>query len=162
MVSSYQAWTEWKISSKGFNILDLLRAFWNIWNTLQIYTLLCTKFWRRSGVLIRNFEHISYLALVFLLLILSREMPIKNFHVLANVQVPKYSLCILLKIVTTRIRLPIFNWFFVYIFQNIYDLLWSIFYFNSVDIRCCFNLHSTTMQRQTDIETTSRVYREGD
>ena len=82
----------------------------------KLYTLLYTKFWR---VLIRNFEHISYLVLVFLLLILNRQMPIENFHVLANFQVPKYSLCILLKIVTTRIRLPIFNWCFVYIFQNI-------------------------------------------
>ena len=84
----------------------------------KIYTLLYTKFWRhwrRSGVLIHNFEHISYLVLVFLLLILNRQMPIENFHVLANFQVPKYSLCILSKTVTTRIRLPIFNWCFVYI-----------------------------------------------
>ena len=31
--------------------------------------------WRRSGVFIVNFEHISHLALVFLLLTLSRKMP---------------------------------------------------------------------------------------
>ena len=31
--------------------------------------------WRRSGVFIVNFEHISYLALVFLLLTLNRLMP---------------------------------------------------------------------------------------
>ena len=31
--------------------------------------------WRRSGVFIVNFEHISHLVLVFLLLILSRQMP---------------------------------------------------------------------------------------
>ena len=37
-----------------------------------------------------------------------------------------------------------------------------MFYFNSVDIRCRFNLHSTTMRRQIDIEMTSCVYREGD
>ena len=51
--------------------------------------------WRRSGVFILNFEHISHLVLVFLLLTLNRQMPIKNFHVLANFQVPKFSLCIL-------------------------------------------------------------------
>ena len=126
MASSYQAWTEWKISSKGFNIIILLRAFWNIWNALQNLYTLYTKFWRhwrRSDILIRNFEHISYLVLVFLLLILNRQMPVENFYVLANFQIPKYSLCILSKVVTTRISLPIFNWFFVYIFQNIYNLL---------------------------------------
>ena len=132
MVSSYQAWTEWKISSKGFNIINLLRAFYEIHEIYEIhckiYTLLYTKFWRhwrRSGVLIRNFEHTSYLVLVFLLLILNRKIPVKHFHVLADFQVPKYSLCILSKIVTSRIRLPIFNWCFdfVYIFQNIYNLL---------------------------------------
>ena len=37
-----------------------------------------------------------------------------------------------------------------------------MFYFNSVDVRCCFNLYSTIMRRQTDIETTSCVYREED
>ena len=31
--------------------------------------------WRRSGIFIVNFEHISQLALVFLLLTLSRQMP---------------------------------------------------------------------------------------
>ena len=31
-----------------------------------------TSFWRRSGVFIVNFEHISHLVLVFLLLTLSR------------------------------------------------------------------------------------------
>ena len=30
------------------------------------------KYWRRSGIFIVNFEHISHLALVFLLLTLSR------------------------------------------------------------------------------------------
>ena len=33
------------------------------------------RHWRRSGVFIVNFEHISYLVLVFLLSTLSREMP---------------------------------------------------------------------------------------
>ena len=33
------------------------------------------RYWRRSGVFIVNFEHISHLVLVFLLLILSRQMP---------------------------------------------------------------------------------------
>ena len=37
-----------------------------------------------------------------------------------------------------------------------------MFYFNAVDIRCCFKLHSTTMQRQTDIETRPCVYRKWD
>ena len=31
--------------------------------------------WRRSGTFIVNFEHISHLVLVFLLLTLSRQMP---------------------------------------------------------------------------------------
>ena len=31
--------------------------------------------WRRSGAFIVNFEHISHLILVFLLLTLSRQMP---------------------------------------------------------------------------------------
>ena len=31
--------------------------------------------WRRSGIFIVNFEHISHLVLVFLLLTLSRQMP---------------------------------------------------------------------------------------
>ena len=34
-----------------------------------------TKTWRRSGVFIVNFEHISHLVLVFVLLTLSRQMP---------------------------------------------------------------------------------------
>ena len=33
------------------------------------------RHWYRSGVFILNFEHISYLALVFLLITLSRQMP---------------------------------------------------------------------------------------
>ena len=33
------------------------------------------RHWRRSGVFIVNFEHISYLVLVFLLLTLNRLMP---------------------------------------------------------------------------------------
>ena len=33
------------------------------------------RHWRRSGIFIVNFEHISYLVLVFLLLTLSRLMP---------------------------------------------------------------------------------------
>ena len=33
------------------------------------------RHWRRSGVFIVNFEHISHLALLFLLLTLSRQMP---------------------------------------------------------------------------------------
>ena len=44
-----------------------------------------------------TFEHISHHTLVFLLLTLNRQMPIENFHVLVNFQVPKYSLCILQK-----------------------------------------------------------------
>ena len=36
-------------------------------------------FWRPSGVLILNFEHISHLALVFLLLTLGRKMPAESF-----------------------------------------------------------------------------------
>ena len=32
--------------------------------------------WRRSGVFIVNFEHISYLVLVFLLLTFSKYMPV--------------------------------------------------------------------------------------
>ena len=31
--------------------------------------------WRRSGIFIVNFEHISHLVLLFLLLTLSRQMP---------------------------------------------------------------------------------------
>ena len=53
------------------------------------------RHWRRSGVFILNFEHIPHLVLVFLLLTLNRQMPIENFHVLANFQVPKFSLFIL-------------------------------------------------------------------
>ena len=34
------------------------------------------RHWRRSGVFIVNFEHISHLALVLLLLTLSRKMPV--------------------------------------------------------------------------------------
>ena len=34
-----------------------------------------TLFWRRSGVIIVNFEHISHLVIVFLLLTLSRLIP---------------------------------------------------------------------------------------
>ena len=47
-------------------------------NTRTKYEI-CSKLtkcqWRRSGVFVVNFEHISHLVLVFLLLILSREMP---------------------------------------------------------------------------------------
>ena len=32
----------------------------------------CERYWRHSGILIVNFEHISHLVLVFLLLTLSR------------------------------------------------------------------------------------------
>ena len=60
--------------------------------------------WRRSGVFIVNFEHNLHLVLVFLLLTLNRQMPIENFHVLANFQVPKFSFSIDA---------------FVYIFENI-------------------------------------------
>ena len=42
--------------------------------------------WRRSGVFIVNFEHISHLVLVvFLLLTLSREMPAGSVFVLIEV-----------------------------------------------------------------------------
>ena len=34
--------------------------------------------WRRSGVFTVNFEHISHLVLVFLLLTLNRYMPVKT------------------------------------------------------------------------------------
>ena len=37
MASSYQTWTEWKISSRGFHIIHLLRAFWK------------RLFWKRSA-----------------------------------------------------------------------------------------------------------------
>ena len=40
-----------------------------------ISLLLTLNIWRRSGVFIVNFEHISHLVLVSLLLILSRQMP---------------------------------------------------------------------------------------
>ena len=33
------------------------------------------RHWRRSGIFIVNFEHISYLVLVFLLLPLNSQMP---------------------------------------------------------------------------------------
>ena len=36
-------------------------------------------YWRRSGVFIVNFEHISHLVLVFLLSTLSRQIPAGNF-----------------------------------------------------------------------------------
>ena len=48
------------------------------------------RHWRCSGVFFLNFEHVSHLVLVFLLLILNSQMPIENFHVLANIQVPKF------------------------------------------------------------------------
>ena len=46
----------------------------------EIYSKLTIKIpkrrhWRRSGIFIVNFEHITHLALVFLLLTLSRLMP---------------------------------------------------------------------------------------
>ena len=34
------------------------------------------KKWRRSGAFIANFEHISHLSLVFLLLILNMQLPV--------------------------------------------------------------------------------------
>ena len=34
--------------------------------------------------------------------------------------------------------------------------------FNPVDTRFCFNVYSTSMRRQMDIEMTLYVYREGD
>ena len=45
-----------------------------IYSKLTIKTLERRQ-WRRSGVFIVNFEHISHLVLVFLLLTLSRYMP---------------------------------------------------------------------------------------
>ena len=46
----------------------------------EIYSKLTIKIperrhWRRSGIFIVNFEHISHLVLVFILLTLSRQMP---------------------------------------------------------------------------------------
>ena len=38
------------------------------------------RYWRRFGVFIVNFKHISHLVLVFLLLILSRKMPAGKQH----------------------------------------------------------------------------------
>ena len=35
--------------------------------------------WRRSGVVVVNFEHISHLVIVFLLLTLSKQMPTGNY-----------------------------------------------------------------------------------
>ena len=77
------------------------------------------RHWRRSGVLMINSEHISHFVSVFLLLTLNRQMPIENFHFLANSQAPIYSLCILTKILTSSIRIPIFNWYFVYVFETL-------------------------------------------
>ena len=37
-----------------------------------------------------------------------------------------------------------------------------MFCFNPVDTRCCFNVYSTSVWRQIDVETTSCVYREED
>ena len=37
--------------------------------------------WRRSGLFIVNYEHISHLVLVFLLLTLSRQIPAGNTNV---------------------------------------------------------------------------------
>ena len=73
--------------------------------TSRIRTSTLMSFW----CLILTFEHIPYLVLVFLLLMLNRQMPTENFHVLANFRVPKYSLCILSEIVTTSFKIPIFN-----------------------------------------------------
>ena len=42
---------------------------------LKLYT---TLRWRRPGIFIVNFEHISHFALLFLLLTLSRQMPAGN------------------------------------------------------------------------------------
>ena len=42
---------------------------------LKLYTILR---WRRPGIFIVNFEHISHFALLFLLLTLSRQMPAGN------------------------------------------------------------------------------------
>ena len=52
----------------------------NTGTSCEIYSKLTMKaperrHWRRSGVFIVNFEHISHLVLVFLWLILSRLMP---------------------------------------------------------------------------------------
>ena len=63
----------------------------------------------RSGILIHNFEYISHLVLVFVLLTINSQVPIENFNVLANFEVPKYCFFILSKIVTTSFRIPIFN-----------------------------------------------------
>ena len=67
------------------------------------------RHWHCSGVFIHNFEHTSHLVPVFLLSTLNRQIPIKNFHVLAHFEFPKYSLCILSKIVTISFRIPILN-----------------------------------------------------
>ena len=47
-----------------------------VWNILKVNNNdTRTRQWRHSGVFIVNFEHISYLVLVFLLLTLSKLMP---------------------------------------------------------------------------------------
>ena len=38
-------------------------------------------FWRRSGVFIVNFEYISYLALVFQLLTLNMQLPVRTMDI---------------------------------------------------------------------------------
>ena len=66
------------LNSKDKNIFDLLErardptqpAF--TYSKLTIETLEHGRHWRRSGIFIVNFEHISHLVLVFLLLTLSR------------------------------------------------------------------------------------------
>ena len=67
------------------------RTRYELCSNLTIKTLE-RRHWRRSGVFILNFEHISHLVSI---VNFERQMLIKNFHDLANLQVPKYSLCIL-------------------------------------------------------------------
>ena len=95
-----------------------------VWNMLRIKKKTQEgRHWRRSGILIHNFEYISHLVLVFVLLIINSQVPIENFNVLANFEIPKYCFFILSNIVTTSFRIPIFNWCFVYVFKIFFNLL---------------------------------------
>ena len=42
------------------------------------------RYWRRSGVFVVNFEHISHLVLVFLLLTLNMQLPTGNMYFIVN------------------------------------------------------------------------------
>ena len=65
---------KFKVNNRNF------RTSCEIWSKLTIKTSEW-RHWRRSGVFIVNFEHISHLVLVFPLLTLSRQMPADLFSV---------------------------------------------------------------------------------